>query len=460
MREILKRIKAFKDRGFATADEKAKLAEDISKLKSEDQAALAEDQADVNDLPEEESDGGTDAGEGDDVDDAEVEKGIRALFSHESKKIVSELKSEIKDYMEEQRELMQKKAGVYHPEASSKRKALNENLREFTKALLGGNETLLKEMTSDSTGSPYAGYTIDSELSAEIRHLVTEYGVARREMTVIPLTKGDYKANDLATEVTVYWVDEGSAIASTQAVLGQETLTLKKLAAIVSLTNELLEDTEIDFVSFLGGRVAEGFAQAEDEAFFKGDGTSSYGSFTGLLAATDVNTVTMTGTTFASLSANDLIDMVDATPQGALQNGKFYMHRSVMSLVRKLREDAVSASDGAGAYIYQAPSDRGPATIWGYPVVLVEAMPAKTDTAADTAFVLFGDLRKACILGVKASGLTMSRFDAGVVRNVAANADINLITTDRQAVRWTERTGYIRIIPTAVTRLKTAAASA
>jgi len=48
-------------------------------------------------------------------------------------------------------------------------------------------------------------------------------------------------------------------------------------------------------------------------------------------------------------------------------------------------------------------------------------------------------------------------FDAGVVKNVANNADINLITTDRKAIRMKERTGYIVLIPEAVVRLKTTA---
>lgn len=452
MSEILKRIKTFLKQGYASAEDKAKLASDIAKLKEADQAAVGEEADKVNDLPE------TPAGDSENADDEDedeqVEKGIKALFDRHADRIEKSVKSEVKAYLEEQKSLMEQKAGIYHPEVKGKRKELSNRMREITKALLVGDEAKLKEMTTDASGSPFAGYTVDAELSAEIRHLITEYGVARREMFAIPLTKGSYKANDLATDVTVYWVDEGSAIASTQAVLGQEELTLKKLGAIVTLTSELLEDTEIDFIAFLASRVAEGFARAEDLAFFNGDGTSTYGSFTGLLQATDVNEVTLTGTTFASMDADDLIDMVDATPSGALANGKFYMHRTIMSIVRKLK------ASGSGEYIYQAPSQQGPATIWGYPVVLVEAMPTSSDTAADTSFVLFGDLRKACILGFKASGLKASRFNAGVVRNVANNADINLITTDREAVRWTERTGYIRIIPTAVTKLTTAAASA
>lgn len=448
MKKVLSKIKGLLAKEFATPEEKEELADEVSKLKPEDQAVIADEVAEVNDLPEVAPKGGEEG------EDEAVEKGIKALFEKHATRVENSVKAEVKAYIEEQHALNEKKAGVYNPEIKGKRKELSNLMRDITKALLSGDDTKMKEMTTDSTGSPYAGYTVDSELSAEIRHLITEYGVARREMTTIPLTRNEYKANDLATDVTVYWVDEGAVIGSTEAVLGQEPLTLKKLGAIITLTSELLEDTEIDFISFLASRVAEGMAKAEDLAFFAGDGTSTYGGFTGLLNATDVNEVVLTGATFASMDADDLLDMIDKTPSGALANAKFFYHRTVKSIIRKLK------ASGSGEYIYQAPSVSGPATVWGYPEVLVEAMPKSTDTAADTSFVLFGDLRKACILGYKSNGLVASRFNAGVVKNVAGNADINLITTDREAIRWTERTGYIRIIPTAVTKLTTASVSA
>jgi len=453
MTKFLKFIKSLTERGYATEAEKAKALEMLKALDGEDQAEVANQAAEVADLPETAEDAET---EGDDEDGEAVEKGIKALFAREGKRLEKSLKTDLATYMTEQKELIASKAGAYHPDVQAKRKEINATLRKTITGIIAGDATLLKEMSTDETGSPYAGYTVDSELSAEIRHLMTEYGVARREMESVQLTKGSYKVNDLVTDVTVYWVDEGAVVNSTQAVLGQETLTLKKLGAIVTMTSELLEDTEIDLVSFMASRVAEGFARAEDQAFFIGDGTGAFGDFTGLLESSDVNEVTLAGTTFASMTAEDLIDMVDQTPSGALANAKFFLHRTIMSVVRKLREDAVSAADGAGAFIYQAPSQSGPATIWGYPTVLVEAMPAIGDTAVDTSFVLFGDLRKACIFGYKGA-LKVKRFDAGEVRNVADNADINLLTTDREAVRWTQRVGYITVIPTAVTKLTTAA---
>jgi len=442
MNKILKALKELKAKGWASKAEKAALEALAAELKSEDREVIADQIAEVNALADE-----------DPSEKAELEKGIKTLLASAAEGMKEDIKNEIKEYVKANKELIEKKAGVYADAVQEKRKALNSSLRNLVKSLVTGEDTYCKEMSTDATGTPYAGYTVDTELSAEIRHLVTEYGVARREMTTLPLSKHDYKANNLATDISVNWVDEASAIASSQLVLGQGTLSLNKLAVIVTLTSELLEDTEIDFVNFIGSRVAEGFAEAEDEAYFNGDGSSTYGSFTGLLENASVNEVTMTGSTFASVTADDFIDMVDATPSGALANGKFYMNRTIMSYVRKLQ-------DADGRYIYQAPSERGPATLWGYPVVLVEVMPTKTDTAAETPFVLFGDLRKACILGYKASGLSVEQFNAGIVRNVAANADINLITTDRKAIRFIERTGYVVIVPTAVTKLTTGAVSA
>lgn len=450
LKELLKFLKAIMKRGVITASEKKQVNDAYAKMADDDKETAEDAVEEANDLETKDED--------DDEEDEEVKKGIASLVNAGIKQSVKAMKAEVKEWMQEQKTLVEQKTGVYNPAVAEKRKEYNDKLREIFSAVKAGDSNKMKqlyekEMTTDATGTPFAGYVVDSELSAEIRHLITEYGVARREMMTVTLSKNTIDANSLVTDITTFWVDEASAIQSSQVVLGQTQLALKKLATIVTMTSELLEDEEIDLASFITGRVAESFAQKEDLAFFNGDGTSTFGSFTGLLQNTSVNEVTMAGTTFASMDADDLIDMQDTTPQGALANGKYYMHRSNMSTVRKLKDDD-------GLYIYQRPSESGPATIWGKPVVLVEAMPAKSATAADTSFVLFGDLKKSSILGIKAGGIKIDKFNAGVVRNVVNDGDINLITTDREAIRFKERVGAITILPTAVTKLTTASASA
>ena len=383
------------------------------------------------------------------ITNEDVQKEVNDVLAKTVEDLKAELKAEneakMKEWMAEQKELMEKKAGLYNKEVKNDRSVMNDNLRKFVGALMVHDHATLKDMSSTAANG---GYTIDTELAAEVEHLMTEFGVARREMNVVTLSKGDLKINNLATDVSVYWTDEAANKTSSEVTLGQVTLALKKLAVIVPMSDELLEDTEIDLVGFVTSRIAEKMAAAEDTQFFNGDGTT----FTGVLQNTSVNEVTMTGSTFATIDADDLSDMVDATPQGALANGKFYMHRSIMSYIRKLK-----ASDGT--YIYQAPSAGGPATVWGYPVVLVEAMPSSSDSSAETSFVLFGDLKKTAWLGVK-GGLRVKLADQATVRNTAGNADLDLFRRDMTALRVVERVGYVVVLPTAVTKLTTAAASA
>jgi len=462
--DFIKRLKALIEKGFATAEEKEAIEKEAKELDQDTQDIASDYLKQVKDLPEEDKDG-------DDVEE-EVQKAIKSIFSNEKKEMSDSIKKEVQEevqkLLEEHKKKMEKKSGVYSDsvQQEDKRKVANRFLREGLKSVINGAETkefskVKAEMTTGDSASPYAGYITDEYLSAEIRHLQTEYGVAAREFNTVTFTQSSYKANNLATDVTVYWVDEAGSIKSTQAVLGQETLELKKLAAIVTLTRELLQEQEIDFISFLGSRVAEGFAQAEDEAFFIGDGTSTYGSFTGLTENGSVNEVTMDAgdTSVEDITVGYLRDMRDSTPQGALQNGKYYMHRSILNVVRNLREDSVSAGDNAGAFLVKPAMGDQPMNIDGYPIVTVEAMPAKGDDATGLSFVLFGDLKKATIRGVR-GGIVADRFNAGTVRNIDNDGDLNLITTDREAVRWIQQVGYIAIVPTAVTKLTTSSTSA
>ena len=383
----------------------------------------------------------------DETKEDETVKELGVLIDKASSGLEKGVLEKVNAQLEEHKRMLKNKVGAYNPEVAKeeKRKEVNTKFKELASAIVNRDDAKLKEITTGGAGQ----YIVDEELSAEIRHLVTEYGVARRESMTIQVTKDSYKANNLSSDIAVYYVEEAGEIKSSGVSLGQETLELKKLAVIATMSSELLEEQEIDLFSFIAGRVAETFAEEEDKAFFKGDGTPTYGSLTGLLNNTSVNEVVTEGSTFGEMNADDLINMVDETPQGALGNAKYYLHRSIMSIVRKLK-------DSGGQYIYQAPSASGPATIWGYPTVLVEAMPSSADDAVSTSFVLFGDLKKATIFGYR-GGIEAKRFDAGSVRNIADDGDVNLLTSDQEAIRWIEKFGFIVILPTAITKLTTAA---
>lgn len=360
---------------------------------------------------------------------------------------IESVKAEFKTWQEEQAELSKKRVGLYSPESKADRRVLNDRLRKFMTALFQGDNMMAKDM-SEGVNSE-GGFLVDTPLNAEIQHLMTEYGVARREMTLTTMASKSLDLTNLATDLAAYWTDEGANKTSDDVAIGRVTLTVNKLAVIVPMTDELLEDSEIDLVSFVTGRIAEQMAKKEDEAFFNGDGTAAFGGFTGMLNNTFTNLYTMTTNSILNVDADDLIGMVDVTPQGALANGKFFMNRTIMSVIRKLK-------DTTGMYIYQAPSVSGPATVWGFPVINAEAMPGTAADAADTPFILFGDLRKAAWVGVR-GGMAVKLADQATVRNTADTADLDLFRRDMTALRVVERVGFVAVVSDAITRLKTSA---
>lgn len=450
MNEFLKLYFQLMAKGFATAEEKASLKE-LAEEHEGDEAKVEE----VESLPDAEE--ASEEELADEVAKSISEKVLKALESAMEKnnaEVVEKTIESTAKALQKQNADRAKKAGIFNGDVKEARKEANQKFAEMLKR--SGQSMVVKsgEYLDGGTNAD-GGFTIDETLFAEINLLLTDFGVARREMRVIPLRGRKANLNALATDVSVAWTTEGGSKPLTKFTINQVSAELKKLTAIVPWSDELAEDTEIDVVSFLAGRFSEKIAEKEDQAFFNGDGTATYGGITGLLSSAGT-TVTMTGTSFETMDADDLIDMVDALPQGAHANAKFYLHRTNMSTIRRLK-------DNEGQYIYQRPSEAGPATIWGYPVVLVEAMPAKADSAEDTAFVLFGDLRKAYTIVTKANGTEFLISREGTLYyedEMEQQQVLSLYQQDLSALRVKERVGGVTVLPTAVVRLKTASASA
>ena len=321
-------------------------------------------------------------------------------------------------------------------------------------ALTQGDLVQMKALTTSSSDTPKAGYTIPSELFNEIIRLVEDvYGVARREMRYLPFS-GPGNTRDitaLGSSISMTWTDEAVAKTATQPVFDRVQQTLKKLACIIPMTEELLQDTAINLPGLLADLVAEATAKEEDEQFFDGVGAP----WTGIVNNGSITPVVMTAALgFDDITAENLLDMQDASLVGAAGGAKYFMHRTIFSYIRKLREDAVSAGDGAGAFIYQRPQGEVPATIWDYPFELVEGMPDKDDDAVNKGFVIFANLKRYAIYGDK-GGMKVKILTEATITDTDGETSINLGQQDMIAYRFVERVGYVLPKPTAIVVLKT-----
>jgi HK97 family phage major capsid protein len=320
--------------------------------------------------------------------------------------------------------------------------------REFMKALFAGDTARAKALTDSTAGtSPddaQAGLTIPTELRNEVLRIAeTQYGLARKDMFYLPFSGPGNSRNvpALGTSVSVFWTGEGAKKKGTQPKFNLVAQTLKKLAAIVPMTEEILEDSAINLTSLLGALFAEAIAKEEDIQFFSGTGAP----WTGILNNGNVNIVHQITGGVANLTADDLLDMQDATPTGAMNGAKYYMHRTVLNVIRKLK-------DLQGNYIYQNPGQGQPATIWNYPVELSDAFPAKNDVVDGSPYILFGNLKQAAIFGDKQQ-IRAKLLDQATVTDTDDQTTINLAEQDMIALRIVERVGYVLALPKAVTVL-------
>lgn len=467
---IAKIIAKFKKLGFGelSDEEKSLLKENLSllspslrnKFESESAEDVESDEEDVEDEDEEE----------DVEDDEELDE--KALKNMIGKSVQDEISAKVDAIAEQLVSKFVSGAKKQRSRAISKgtkSEKADANTRSFLKALVGNDAIAMKEIqksilektaTFNSTDDSDArgGYLVPDELRAEILRIAEDfYGVARREMLYLPFTGpgNTRKIPTLASSVTVYWTDESSAKHGTNPTFGLVTQTLKKLAAIVPFTEELIEDSAVNVTQLVAQLFAEAVAKEEDAQFFMGSGSP----WTGILKNGSVNVVELgAGEGFTDITADDLLDMIDATPAGALAGAKFYLHRHALSVIRKLRADAVTAGDGKGDYIFQRPGAGLPGLIWDYPYELVESLPDNTTTGVNVPLLAFGNLRLAAVFGDKQQ-IRVKLLDQATITDGDGSTTINLAMQDMIALRMEERVGYVVALPTAFTVLKSGDAS-
>jgi HK97 family phage major capsid protein len=173
------------------------------------------------------------------------------------------------------------------------------------------------------------------------------------------------------------------------------TLRAHKFGTLITVSRELLEDSGIDLVSFIGRQAGNAIGNIVNEKLAVGTGTlEPQGLFTAAGSG-----VRGTATDFA-FSADDLIDLVHSVDSAyaSRPNTGFQMRRAALSTLRKLK-------DGEGRFIYD-PTLGTQALLLGYPVFENPHAPA-IGTAAKS--VVFGDMSSYHVRQV--GGVEIARSD-------------------------------------------------
>ena len=272
------------------------------------------------------------------------------------------------------------------------------------------------------------GFLVPDEFENELITLREQFGVARAECRIMPMSSDTKRIPKRTSTLTAYFVGEAAAGTESQQSFDAITLVAKKLMALTTVSNELNEDNVVGLGDDIAGEIAYAFAQKEDDCLFNGDGTSTYGGIVGLDASLtnatyQIGNVAASSNDYATVTAAGLAIGFRKLPAWAAQrnNVKIFCSKSAYHGVF---ERLAMAAGGVTAAEMSA-GLREP-RFFGYPVVFSQLIPVTESDGAEFAY--FGDMRQAVILGDR-------RQQAVSFSDSALNA----FEQDEIAVRGTER---------------------
>lgn len=260
----------------------------------------------------------------------------------------------------------------------------------------GAIEVATDYMTKDLSGgvADTVGYLVFPEYVNEILAFARLKSLALQDCRVINVGTDTIYIPTESTSVNVYWVNEASQLTQSEPVVGQLTLTPKKLAAFSVLSNELLADSSFDVVSWLTELFAEAIAMELDNQIFNGM------AFTPL-----ISNISQSVTAAGTLTVAKLADLIDGIPSNKAMDAKLYMHRNGFKLIRGLKDDGNNA-------IYSPATSQKPNSVWEVPVVLNEMFPSDT-TASVSPIMVYGNLKN-YIIASRKTGVTLEADPYGL----------------------------------------------
>ena len=272
-----------------------------------------------------------------------------------------------------------------------------DNEEPLREANASGQRLAIQNAMSVGTNSD-GGYLAPVEWDRRIQQKLRDASPMRSICQVQTTSNGGYSTLWNNDAWGSGWVGETAARPQTStASLSQLTFEAGEIYAMPAATQRLLDDSAINFESWLADSIETEFATQEDIAFISGNGSNKP---RGLLtyvagAASDGDHPGGNISTFNSESATDipgadtLLDFKYKLAAPYRGNARWLMNSQTAAFIAKMK-------DGQGNYIWREGliADE-PATLLGRPVTLDEAMP---DIGGDALPIAFGDFQRGYVI--------------------------------------------------------------
>ena len=228
-----------------------------------------------------------------------------------------------------------------------------------------------------------------SEYSGELRELISQFGVVRRQMTPYPIGMGTARPARMGTRPTFGSIAMSGAFTEKSPSITFASLESHKVGGIVRLPREIDEQSVVAMGQFLARYGAIEFARAEDTWGFLADGGGTYESVRGVvqIARDNGKTVTLNSTKTKPSDAT-LADF--RTLRTKVNKAALSGRLSAYYLDSTWEAQLPSFRTAAEQNVYQRLPD-GTAILDGYPIIWTDVLQAySTSAAADQTIAVFG----------------------------------------------------------------------
>ncbi len=238
----------------------------------------------------------------------------------------------------------------------------------------------------------------------------------------------------MAKGVGAYWVEEGEKIKTSSAGWIFPQITAKKLAVIIPVTREKINDTTINVFEEIKPYIAEAFATAIDQACFFGSGDSPFAR--NFYDACLENGMAVAVGTNSKLDL-DVSDVMAAVEAKGFDASAFAADISMKNSLRKLRD-----VNGNQLYFQGAASNLDFDTLYSMPIDFCRS------TAWDKtkALAICGDFKNYSIVGIREQiQYDILREATLTTITTSDGKPLSLAERDLIAIRATMRLGFLPV---------------
>lgn len=236
------------------------------------------------------------------------------------------------------------------------------------------------------------GYLVPVEFVSTLLYLTEPYGTARRIANVKRMGKEVQNLPRKTSIPTMNWESETQSSTPQNANFDMVEVVARKLKAVVNASNELLADAAVNVADEIATSLREGYDVAVDNAYFKGDGTSTYGGYSGLANALPASAYINGSGAWSAFTTGDFnkamgsLENIDARRLAIVCSRQFY-HQVCVRLDKQTSQFKELLVGGVAA----------DAQFLGLPVFFSQVLPTATGSSVKSCYI--GDFQAASIIG-------------------------------------------------------------